>query len=245
MPRTSRTEALPPLARSQSHPTRRPRKLPFNIDNMLDRVASDVEAFPKAALFELADNGYNSAFEILVACIISIRTFDEVTTPTAKRLFDVARTPDQMARLSPAHIDKLIRTCTFHEPKSRQIHAIAQRAVGEFGGDIPCTFDTLTRFSGVGPKCANLVLGIACNEPAGIGVDIHVHRVTNRWGYVAAPTPEKTMSQLQEKLPKKHWVRINALLVPFGKHICTGKMPKCSSCPVQRYCRQVGVAVHR
>jgi endonuclease-3 len=99
-------------------------------------------------------------------------------------------------------------------------------------------------FRGVGPKCTNLVMGVACGE-ARIGVDIHVHRVTNRWGYVAAPTPEATMAALMEVLPKRYWVEINRLLVPFGKHVCTGRLPKCSTCPVLAYCRQVGVTEHR
>ena len=139
----------------------------------------------------------------------------------------------------------MIRTCTFHEPKSRTIHAIAKRVVKEFGGNLPCDFATLTSFSGVGPKCANLVLGIACNRPGGIPVDIHVHRVTNRWGYVEATAPEKTMAALEAKLPKEYWLEINKLLVPFGKFVCTGNRPKCSACPVLPFCRQVGVTTHR
>ena len=99
-------------------------------------------------------------------------------------------------------------------------------------------------FSGVGPKCANLVLGIACGQ-SHIGVDIHVHRVTNRWGYVRANSPEVTMLELQQILPAQYRVEINRLLVPFGKHICTGTLPKCSTCPVLAYCRQVGVGAHR
>jgi len=89
------------------------------------------------------------------------------------------------------------------------------------------------------------VLGIACDRPGGIPVDIHVHRVTNRWGYVAANTPEKTMAALEGELPRRYWVEINKLLVPFGKFVCTGKLPKCTTCPVLQYCRQVGVSAHR
>ena len=99
-------------------------------------------------------------------------------------------------------------------------------------------------FAGVGPKCAHLVLGIACGEPF-ISVDVHVHRVTNRWGYVKASTPEKTMAALGEKLPRRYWIEINRLLVPFGKHICTGNLPHCSTCPVLEMCQQVGVTSHR
>ena len=134
--------------------------------------------------------------------------------------------------------------CTFHEPKAKQIHEIARRAVAEHGGTLPCDRDVLLSFRGVGPKCANLALGIVCGE-ALIGVDVHVHRVTNRWGFVSANTPEKTMAELQEKLPRPYWIEINALLVPFGKHICKGIRPHCSICPMLQMCRQIGVTEHR
>jgi endonuclease III len=102
----------------------------------------------------------------------------------------------------------------------------------------------LTSFRGVGPKCAHLALGVACGQPH-ISVDVHVWRVVNRWGYVQAPTPEATMVALQAVLPRRYWIEINRLLVPFGKHICTGVRPRCSTCPVLEYCRQVGVTEHR
>src|SRR5262249_5847400 len=138
----------------------------------------------------------------------------------------------------------LISASTFHEPKAHQIHDIARLAVAEYDGMLPCDAETLLSFNGVGPKCAHLVLGIACGQPY-ISVDIHVHRVTNRWGYVEATTPEKTMQALEAKLPQRYWVEINRLLVPFGKHICTGTLPHCSACPVLDTCRQVGVTAHR
>lgn len=216
-------------------------KKPLDIDIMLREIYEAVRPYPKAALFELAEEGYDSPFEVLVGCIISIRTRDEVTVPTAKRLFEVARTPEAVSALTPAEINDLIRACTFHEGKSCQIQDIARRVGDEFGGKLPCDFETLTSFRGVGPKCANLTLGVACGQLTGVGVDIHVHRVTNRWGYVQAKTPEQTMALLHEKLPEKYRVRINALLVPFGKHICTGTRPHCSTCPVLDRCRQVGV----
>jgi endonuclease III len=215
-------------------------KQPFDIDVALRRIDQAVEPYAKAALFELAEAGYASPFEQLVACIISIRTYDEVMLPVALKLFARARTPGEIADLTPEEIDGIIRAATFHEGKAQQIHAIARRVVEEFDGRMPCDEAVLLSFKGVGPKCANLVLGIACNQPK-IGVDIHVHRITNRWGYVAAKTPEKSMAALTVKLPRKYWVEINRLLVPFGKHICTGTRPKCSTCPVLEMCRQVGV----
>jgi endonuclease-3 len=228
------------------HPTSDTRDLkrPFDIDLAMERIRVAVEPFPKAALFELAEEGFRSPFEQLAACIISIRTRDEVTLPTARRLFERARTPEQMIWLTPEAIDAQIRACSFHEAKARQIHEIARRAVAEHGGAVPCDPGVLLSFHGVGAKCANLVLGIACGQPR-IAVDIHVHRVTNRWGYVHAPTPEQTMLALEATLPERYHVEINRLLVPFGKHICTGALPKCSTCPVLDMCQTIGVTKHR
>lgn len=219
-------------------------KKPFDINRATKRIDTAIKPFKKAAMFELAEDGFNSTFEQLVACMISIRTYDEVTIPLSRRLFERARTPKQMIQLSAAEIDALIGQSTFHERKAAQILALAQRVETEFGGELPCDAEVLQSFSGVGPKCAHLVMGIACGEPF-ISVDIHVHRVTNRWGYVQASTPEKTMSALEAKLPRRYWVDINRLLVPFGKHICTGNLPRCSTCPVLDMCQQVGVKAHR
>lgn len=219
-------------------------KRPFDIDVAMERIGKAVRPFKKAAMFELSDDGFGSLFELLVVCIISIRTRDEATVPIARRLFELARTPEAMSRLTARQIDAAIGASTFHEAKARQILEISRRIVADHGGELPCDFEVLTSFPGVGPKCANLALGIACGQVR-IGVDIHVHRVTNRWGYVLEKTPEKTMLALEEKLPKRYWVEINRLLVPFGKHICTGKAPKCSICPVLDMCRQVGIVEHR
>ena len=219
-------------------------KREFDIRLALTRIERAVAPFAKAAMFQLHDEGYTTAFEQLVACMISIRTFDEVTIPTAKRLFERARTPHEIAKLTPAAIDDLIRTCTFHERKAQQIHAIAQRVIAEFGGELPCDAEVMQSFAGVGPKCAHLAMGVACGEPF-ISVDIHVHRVANRWGYVNTKSPEDTMAALEEILPKKYWIEINRLLVPFGKHICTGRLPHCSTCPVEDMCAQVGVTSYK
>lgn len=213
---------------------------PFEIHEAIRRLQPIVAKLPKAALFDLYDQGYTSLFEQLVACIISIRTFDETTVPTSLKLFAKARTPEAMQALTPQQIDTLIAESTFHEAKSYQIHAIAEQIVQDYDGELPADFATLTSFKGVGPKCANLALGIAGGE-ARIGVDIHVHRVTNRWGYVQTTTPEKTLDALEKKLPEAYWVEINRLLVPFGKHICKGSYPRCSRCPLQTMCPQIGI----
>jgi len=219
-------------------------KRPFDIDLAVKFISDAVRPFPKAAMFELAEQGFNSPFEQLVACMISIRTYDEVSLPTARKLFARAHTPEQVSKLTVNEIDDLINASTFHERKAEQIHTIANRIIDEYNGELPCDREILLSFPGVGPKCANLVLGIACGQPS-ISVDIHVHRVTNRWGYVKASTPEKTMTALEAKLPREHWIDINRLLVPFGKHICTGERPHCSTCPILDMCQQVEVKGQR
>ena len=224
-------------------PRKAPKK-PFDIDAAIPLLRDATVPYPKAALFELYEDGHTSVFEMLVACVISIRTRDETTLPVARWLFAVARTPAEVAGLSLEQIEDLIHGCTFPEPKARTIRDIAVGAVERHGGVLPCDPEALMAFKGVGPKCAHLALGIACDMML-TAVDVHVHRVTNRWGYVATKTPEKTMVEMHAKLPKQFRVEINALLVPFGKHVCTGDRPKCSGCPLLEMCRQVGVTEHR
>ena len=219
-------------------------KLPFDIAAALPLVETAIAPFPKAALFQLKEDGYDSVFEQLIACLLSIRTYDEVALPATVRLFERARTPAQIVALTEAEVDALIQPCTYHETKAPQIREIARRTVEEFGGELPCDEAVLTSMHGIGPKCAHLTLGIACGLPF-IGVDVHVHRVCNRWGYVAAKTPEKTMVALEAKLPREQWVEINRLLVPFGKHVCQGDLPRCSACPLLPMCPQIGVTRHK
>lgn len=216
----------------------------FDIDRAMQLLREAVQPYPPAALFALYDEGYTSPFEQLVACIISIRTRDETMIVTARSLFAQARTAQEMGKLSPAQIDQLISASSFHENKAQQIHDIARQITDEHAGTLPCDEELLLSFHGVGPKCANLVLGIACDQKF-IGVDVHVHRVTNRWGYVSTQRPQQTMAALMEKLPRKYWVEINRLLVPFGKHVCTGSRPRCSSCSLLKMCAQVDVMAPR
>jgi endonuclease-3 len=226
-----------------------PAQRPFAVDVALRRVARAVKPYAPAAMFALKEGDaehppYATLFQQLVACILSIRTYDEVSLPLARRLFARADSPAAIAALSLKELDALIAESTFHEAKARQIHALAARTAAEFGGTLPPDADVLTSFAGVGPKCAHLALGVAAGVPL-ISVDIHVHRVTNRWGYVATSTPERTLAALEAVLPKRHWIGINRLLVPFGKHVCTGVRPKCSTCPVLDMCARIGVTSHR
>jgi endonuclease-3 len=237
-PRAERQPPLPP-----------PAQVPFDVDVALRRIARAVRPYAPAAMFALKEGdaghpAYATIFQQLVACMLSIRTRDEVSLPVARRLFARASTPAEIAALPIAELDALIADSTFHEAKARQISALAARTEAEFGGELPTDAEVLTSFAGVGPKCAHLALGVAAGVPL-ISVDIHVHRVTNRWGYVAASTPERTLAALERVLPERHHITINRLLVPFGKHVCTGVRPKCSTCPVLDMCARVGVTSHR
>jgi endonuclease III len=215
-------------------------KEPFDIDEVFARLRRVTAGLPKAAMFELRDRGYTSPFEQLVASLISARTRDETTVPVSLRLFKVARTPEAFVNLDESELVSLLHGATFPEPKARDLKRLARQIVEQHGGRVPDTREGLTAFSGVGPKIAALTLAVAFNRPA-IPVDVHVHRVTNRWGYVATSSPESTMKALAAKLPEKYWIEINERLVPFGKFVCTGTRPKCSACALLSMCRQFGV----
>ncbi len=214
---------------------------PFDWDEVFRRLRAHLAGVPKAAMFELRDRGHAALFEQLAAALISTRTRDETTIPVSLRLFAAARTPEAMAALDEPTLARLLHGATFPEPKARDLLAIARAIHDEHGGAVPDTMEGLMAFRGIGPKIAALALGVALGRPL-IAVDIHVHRVTNRWGILAAPTPGKTLAALERILPERYRVEINERLVPFGKVTCTGPRPRCPACPLLRMCAQVGVA---
>ena len=218
-------------------------KKPFDLPDMLQRIEAAIQPFPKAAMFELYERGYTSVFEQLMSCLISIRTLDETTIPLSEQLFAKARTPKSLLKLSHGELADLLYGSQFPGQKAETMLAIARIAEEEYGGKLPADFEKLTALKGVGPKCANLAIGVSTGK-GGISVDVHVHRVVNRWGYIQTGTPERTMAALEAKVPQDRWVDINRLLMPFGKHICKA-VPLCSTCPVLVYCRQVGVTKHK
>lgn len=217
---------------------------PFPVRRVLDAIEPAVAPFPKASMHELADDGHTDLFQQVVACLISVRTFEEVTMPICRALFVSAPDAAAMLRLGEQGILDIIRRSTFSDRKAVQIVAIARRTVDEFEGVIPCDAEVVRGFNGIGVKCTNLALGISCGLPL-VCVDVHVHRITNRWGYVATTTPERTTVALDAAMPDDQKVRINRLLVPFGKHVCTASRPHCSTCPVLDQCAQVGVTSSR
>ncbi len=183
-------------------------------------------------------------FKVLISCILSLRTQDGTTGEASRRLFALASTPEAMASLSEDDIRKAIYPVGFYKVKAGRIKALSEIIVRKYNGRVPDTIDELLKLKGVGRKTANLVVTLAYNRP-GICVDTHVHRITNRWGYVRTKTPEETEFVLREKLPRQYWKEINGLLVAFGQGICKPLSPLCSNCCIRDFCDRTGVSRSR
>ncbi len=179
-------------------------------------------------------------FRILIACVLSLRTKDRTTADASRRLFALAGDPASMLRLSLRRVERAIYPVGFYRTKARQIRDISSRLLHEHRGRVPDSIDTLLTLPGVGRKTANLVVTVGYRKP-GICVDIHVHRISNRWGYVETISPQETEDALRRKLPRRHWITYNDLLVPFGQNICQPVSPWCSLCKIKQYCDRVGV----
>jgi endonuclease III len=186
----------------------------------------------------------DSPFKVVISCILSLRTQDSTTAQASRRLFALAQSPETMVRLSAKKIEQAIFPVGFYRTKAKTILEICRKLNEEYSGRVPDEIDELMKFKGVGRKTANLVVTLGYNKP-GICVDTHVHRISNRWGYVKTATPEKTEVALREKLPKQYWIEYNDLLVSFGQQLCRPISPLCSQCPVAKYCSQIGVTVRR
>ncbi len=181
---------------------------------------------------------------VLISCILSLRTQDNTTHKASERLFRLASRPDQMITLSSKQIQQAIYPVGFYRNKARTILEISRALIEKYGGRVPDELDEIIKLKGVGRKTANLVVTLGYGKP-GICVDTHVHRVTNRWGYVATKTPEKTEFALRKKLPQQYWIEINDMLVSFGQKICRPISPMCSTCPLSPYCDRIGVTRNR
>ena len=187
---------------------------------------------------------YGSPFRVLISCILSLRTQDATTAKASHRLFALADSPQSMIKLTAKRIEKAIFPVGFYRTKAKIIRQICAVLLRDYGGKVPDDIDELLKFKGVGRKTANLVVTLGYRKP-GICVDTHVHRISNRWGYIQTATPEKTELALREKLPKQYWIEYNDLLVSFGQHLCRPVSPVCSRCPVSKYCDRNGVTVSR
>ncbi|MCA9496193.1 MAG: endonuclease III [Nanoarchaeota archaeon] len=183
-------------------------------------------------------------FKVLLSTIISLRTKDEVTIEASKRLYKLLEKPNDIFNVSVEELEKAIYPCGFYKRKAIQIKAICERLVNEFNSEVPKEIDTLLKFDGVGRKTANLVLSEGYNIPA-MCVDVHVHRISNRLGFINTKTPEESEFELREKLPKEFWNDYNTILVAFGQSLCRPISPYCSKCPIIKYCQRVGVGKFR
>ncbi len=183
-------------------------------------------------------------FKILIACVLSLRTKDQTTTEASRRLFTLAAHPASMVKVPLRLIERAIYPVGFYRTKAKQIREICRRLLSQFGGRVPDSIEALLTLPGVGRKTANLVVTVGYNKP-GICVDTHVHRISNRWGYVRTKTPEHTEEALRRKLPLRYWVTYNDLLVPFGQNLCQPVSPFCSRCMIRKYCDRVGVTRSR
>ena len=216
-----------------------------------NRTIHEVMAAMRRRLHNLPDPSvtlvgkrWHSPYLVLISCLMSLRTKDETTLPAAERLFALAKTPAEMVRLTPAQIEKAIFPVGFYKTKAKRIHAISQDLLERFDGRVPDTMEALLSLKGVGRKTANLVLTEGFGIPA-MCVDTHVHRISNRMGYVRTKTPEETEWALRKKLPREYWMDYNAFLVTWGQNICRPLSPVCSTCPVKLYCARRGVTKSR
>ena len=192
---------------------------------------------PQSDFVKLMDS-FKDPFIVLIACILSLRTNDRTTYPATLRMLKLAKTPEEFAKLDPKVLEKAIYPVGFYANKAKQIVQLSKELVENYDSKVPCDIDELCKFNGVGRKTANLVLSEGFNMPA-ICVDVHVHRIMNRFGYVKTKKPEETEFALRKVLPEKYWIDINSLLVTHGQNVCKPINPKCSECPVKDFCNKI------
>ena len=214
-----------------------------NIHEIISLLREEYRSWKTPAVTIIAESDHNP-FKVLISCIISLRTKDEVTALASARLFACADNPEKMQIVPIEEISRLIYPAGFYRTKAQQIQAISQRLVAEYAGMVPDEIDELLRFKGVGRKTANLVVTLGFGKP-GICVDTHVHRICNRWGYVATKTADETEKALRKCLPSEYWLTINDLLVAFGQNHCYPVSPRCSTCCLTSFCQRVGVLKFR
>ena len=179
--------------------------------------------------------GFKNPYLVLIACILSLRTNDKTTYPATLRMLELGKTPEDFAKCDIKQLEKAIYPVGFYANKAKQIIQLSKEIVEKHNGKVPESIEELVKFNGVGRKTANLVVARGFNKPA-ICVDVHVHRIFNRMGYVKTKTPEETEFALREKLPKKYWIDINTLIVTHGQNVCKPQRPLCNICPINKYC---------
>ena len=214
-----------------------------DIDKVIGTLRKLVTKWNAPIVTQEAKN-HSDPFRVLISCMLSLRTKDKVTSQATHRLFSLADTPKDMLKLTERQIEKAIYPVGFYRVKAKNIKEISRQLVENSSSRVPDEINELLKFPGVGRKTANLVVTLGYKK-LGICVDTHVHRISNRWGYVRTKGPKETEFALREKLPKKYWIEYNNLLVSFGRHICLPVSPLCSSCPIRLFCNRIGVRKSR
>lgn len=216
----------------------------YNLEKTLTILSNEIKKWPEPVVGILAETAVDRPFATLISTVISLRTKDAVTLKASLRLFEQAKTAQAMLALSASTIEKLIYPAGFYKTKAKNILAICQILTEKYQGIVPNNLDELLALPGVGRKTANLVLTTGYDE-YGICVDTHVHRISNRFGFIKTKTPDESEMALREKLPKKHWKTYNDILVTFGQNLCVPISPWCSKCLVKKLCERVGVVKSR
>lgn len=211
-----------------------------SLPDLIKRLRAATKKYPLPLSDVVVAEYGRDPFLILISCLLSLRAKDSMTIFVVRDLFATVRTPAQLHALPLSALECIIRRIGFYKNKARTLHHVAGVIEHEFGGQVPRTYEQLTSIKGVGPKTANLVLGVAFGVPA-ICVDVHVHRISNRLGLIATTTPEQTEAALQKLVPKKFWIAWNTLLVMWGQNVCAPISPHCSSCAIAQWCKKVGV----
>ena len=213
---------------------------PQDIHQVVKILRKEIKQWPVPAIAHYAA----TPFTVLISCLLSLRTQDKTTIDASERLFAIANNATAMLETPESVIRKAIYPVAFYRVKARQIHEICRGLFARFDGKVPSTIDELLTLPGVGRKTANIVVTIAFQKH-GIAVDTHVHRISNRWGYVRTKEPDATETALRRKLPRRYWIEINDLLVAYGQNLCKPISPWCSRCKIAAYCRRIGVKTSR
>ena len=214
-----------------------------SIDPIMAILKKEVKALNTPVVGLIAQKT-KDPFQILISCLLSLRTRDETTAEASARLFKLADTPSDLLKLSPQQIESAIYPVSFYRNKTKSILGICRQIVEAHQGKVPRTIESLLTLPGVGRKTANLVVTVAYGKP-GICVDTHVHRISNRIGYIQTKTPEESEMALRKKLPERYWIEFNDILVPYGQFVCKPISPFCSRCKIHAFCRQIGVQRNR
>ncbi len=214
--------------------------MPDYIHDVVRLLRKEVRQWPLPAIGHYVE----TPFTTLISCILSLRTQDRTTNAASERLFAIASTPKGMLATPVDVIEKAIYPVSFYRVKARTLHRISEQLLSRFRGQVPSRLEDLLELPGVGRKTANIVVTLAFGK-AGIAVDTHVHRISNRLGYVRTKTPDDTEMALRKKLPRRYWRIYNDLLVAYGQNLCKPISPFCSKCKIAIYCRRVGVTTRR